>query len=112
VVGNKVFEKYVHNVVKPCMNEPIEDIEYMYCIMYRGNDWRIKLPIPYCKCSSRGVRKDFEAGGEANMMIAWGGAIKYQDPIDALWGSELFQASRTKNRDVCAGTYMDSKYFK
>ncbi len=111
VLGNTSFEKYVHNVVKPCMDEPVEDMEYMYCIMYRDNDWRIKLPIPYCKCSSQGVRKYFEKSGEIDIMIAWGGGIKYEDPIDAMWNSASFQSARTGQRNSCAGAYMDPKYF-
>jgi len=114
VLGNKSFEKYVHNVVKPCMDMPVEDMEYMYCIMYRDNDWRIKFPIPFCKCTSRGIRKYFEESGETDMMIAWANnkTSGYKDPIDALWGSELFQAARTKQRKSCVGRYMDTQYFK
>jgi hypothetical protein len=111
-LGNKAFEKYVHNVMKPCMDMPVEDTEYMYCVMNRKNDWRIQLPIPYCKCVSQGVRKHFEQSGEEEMMVSWGNKkLQSSDPIDSLWNNGAFQNARKEFRKSCAGAYMNPKYF-
>ncbi len=114
VLGNKTFEKYVTNVVKPCMEIPIQQIEYMFCISSTQNDWRIRLPIPYCKCVSRGVQKNFEKHGLENMMIGWGTGQKMgdQDPIDTLWENNVFLKSRSQIKDKCVGSYMHPSYFK
>jgi hypothetical protein len=114
VLGNKAFEKYVTNVMQPCMVNIIEDIEYMFCIMSRENDWRIRLPIPYCKCTSRNIKKHFEIYGLEQMMIAWGRPKKLPDasPIDALWDNSEFLRSREIEKDKCVGAYMHPSYFK
>lgn len=112
-VGNKAFEKYVHNVMKPCLEMPVEESEYMYCVMYRKNDWRIRYPLPYCKCVSRGVREHFEIYGEPEMMMSWGNTLKkYNDPVDSLWDNEAFQKGRTASKKGCIGSYMDPKFLK
>jgi hypothetical protein len=114
VLGNKAFEKYVSNVMQPCMASVIEDIEYMFCIMSRQNDWRIRLPIPYCKCTSRSIKKNFEIYGLEQMMIAWGRPKKNQQssPIDMLWDNSEFLKSREMKKDECVGHYMHPTYFK
>lgn len=111
-LGNKAFEKYVHNVMKPCMDMPVEDTEYMHCIMNRKNDWRIHLPIPFCKCVSKGVREHFEEFGEEEMMVSWGNKkMFYDDPIEAFWSNTAFQNARAKERKFCTGAYMNPKYY-
>lgn len=114
-LGSKVFEKYVHNVMKPCMESPTADIEYMYCVMYRKNDWRIRYPLPYCRCMSQSVAEEFKVTGEEGMMISWGAdKIKklYKDPVEAFWENDKFQKARRKAREACASSYMDPENFK
>jgi len=114
VLGNATFEKYVKNVMKPCLEMPIEDIEYMYCITSRGNDWRIKYPIPYCKCVSRGISDHFKKFGLEDMMISWAQPNKegYEDPTDTLWDSNTFLKARTAEKKACSASYMNPKNFK
>ena len=113
-LGNATFEKYVKNVVKPCMETPIEDIEYMFCITARTNDWRIKYPVPYCKCVSRGIAAHFKDFGLEEMMVSWGGQDKdgSEDPTDTLWDNNTFLKSRGMQKDQCVGSYMDRKNFR
>jgi hypothetical protein len=111
-LGNKSFEKYVHEVMKPCMDIPVGDTEYMYCVMNRHNDWRIKFPLPFCQCVSKGVQSHFEESGEEDMMVSWGNTgAGYRDPIDALWYNHTFNRARESSKDKCVGSYMDPKYF-
>lgn len=114
VLGNKTFEKYMTNVMKPCMTDAIEDVEYMFCIMSRDNDWRIRLPIPYCKCSSRAIKKDFETFGLEHMMISWGRSDIRPDesPVDTLWSNSQFLKTRELKKEECVGAYMHPDYFK
>lgn len=113
-LGNKTFEKYIKNVMKPCMENPIEDIEYAYCISSQDNDWRIKYPVPYCKCVSRAVRKNFEQSGLEQMMIGWGVPTRGDDndPANTLWYEDSFIKSRNAAKDKCVGSYMDPKNFR
>lgn len=113
-LGNATFEKYVKNVMKPCMEAPVEDIEYVFCITSRKNDWRIKYPVPFCKCVSRGVAEHFKKNGLEEMMIGWGDPKKNgdADPTDTLWDNDTFLNSRRVEKEQCVGSYMDPKNFR
>lgn len=113
-LGNATFEKYVKNVMKPCMEQVIEDVEYMFCITSQKNDWRIHLPIPYCKCSSRGIGEHFSKNGLEEMMISWAdkNISEDQSPIDTIWENNTFLKSREAKKDECIARYMDPKYFR
>jgi len=113
-LGNATFEKYVENVMKPCMEIPAEDIEYLSCISSAQNDWRIKLPIPYCRCVSRGMKDHFVKNGLEEMMLSWPypNNVGEQSPVDTLWDSSQYIKEREIQKSECAGHYMDSKYFK
>lgn len=113
-LGNTTFEKYVKNVMKPCMEQPLDDIEYSYCISARDTDWRIRLPVPYCKCVSSNISVHFKEFGLEEMMIPWSNPRKMPtaDPTDTLWDSDNFLKARNAAKQSCAGRYMDSQYFK
>lgn len=113
-LGNKAFEKYIHTVMKPCMDTAVEDTEYMYCLTYRSNDWRIKYPLPYCKCVSRKVREFFVKNGEEDMMISWGSnkRMMYKDPIESMWANARFQSDREQSRSYCVGHYLNPEFYK
>lgn len=113
-LGNPVFEKYVENVMKPCMEIPIEDIEYLFCISSRKNDWRIKYPIPFCRCVSTGIRDHFKETGLEDMMIAWGKVKKENgsDPTESIWDNDTFLRARGIKKEECVGSYMDPQNFK
>lgn len=113
-LGNPTFEKYVKNVMKPCMEIPIEDIEYTFCITSRKNDWRIKYPVPFCKCVGRGIRNHFQKFGLEEMIISWGHAKNKGDgdPTDTLWDNDTFLKARSMEKDQCVGSYMNPKNFR
>ena len=114
VLGNPSFEKYVTSVMKPCMEEPIADIEYMSCITSQGNDWQIRYPIPFCKCVSRGVQEHFKSLGTEELMVSWGNLNRRpsDDPAKTLWSNQSFLKAREHVKDQCVGDYMDPQYFK
>jgi len=106
-LGNKTFEKYIHNVVAQCIDMPVEDMEYMNCILYRGTDWRIDRIPQYCKCVSNGARKYVKDFGEADLMIEWGDTKRtYESPLDALWYSRGYNNKKREVSENCIGNYM------
>lgn len=112
-LGNATFEKYVGDVVTPCMDIPVDDMEYMSCILYRGNDWRIDRIPQYCKCVSVGIREHVKKFGESELMIEWGDSSKrYDSPLEALWNSQEYNTKKNKIRETCIGSYMRYDPFK
>lgn len=113
-LGNTTFEKYVKNVMKPCMEMPIEDVEYAMCITSRDNDWRIRYPVPYCKCSSEAIAVHFQKFGLEEMMISWGNPNKLgdDDPTTTLWDNQTFLKARSIEKEQCVSNYMNQRYFK
>lgn len=106
-VGNKTFEKYVHEVVSPCLDMPVDDMEYMSCILNRSNDWRIDNIPMYCKCISRAMREHVAKIGESEMMIEWGDRGKsYDSPLSALWFSDSYNQHKRQSGRQCVGSYM------
>lgn len=114
VLGNKTFEKYVEKVMKPCMEMPIRDIENYLCLSSHKIDWRIKLPVPYCQCSSSKIADHFKKYGLTEMMISWGTKEKIGDetPIDTIWFNNDFLSARRNSKEECVSRYMDSQYFR
>lgn len=114
VLGNPSFEKFVTSVMKPCMEMPMADIEYMMCISSQDNDWQIRYPIPFCKCVSAGVQAHFKKLGLEELMVSWGSPDRRQsdDPTKTLWANQSFLKARENVKDQCVGEYMDPEYFK
>ncbi len=106
-VGNKSFEKYITNVVSPCIDVPIEDMEYESCILYRGNDWRVKNFPQYCQCVSRAVRGHVKELGTSEIMTEWGRpGVVYDTPLDALWENPTYNQYKNQFRTQCIGNSM------
>lgn len=107
VVGNKVFEKYVAEVVTPCMEFPVEEIEYLYCVLYKSNDYRISYIPSYCRCVGRGMREYLKTEGTSNIILELGNIRRRKDdPIQALWKSNHYQKGLENVRESCVGSYL------
>ncbi len=110
-LGNKPFEKYVHEVVMPCIDMPVDDMEYVSCVSYRGNDWRVSRVPQYCQCVSKLMKKHVIEMGESEMMIEWGDQTKfYLSPLDALWNSGTYNRYKKQYSEQCLGSYMKKDY--
>ncbi|HRK97409.1 MAG: hypothetical protein KDJ26_03835 [Alphaproteobacteria bacterium] len=106
-LGNKTFEKYVHEVVMPCIDIPIDDMEYMSCILNRSHDWRVDRIPQYCKCISHAAKNHVIEMGETEMMVEWGNPLKnYMSPLDALWYSDTYNRYKRQYSEQCLGSYM------
>lgn len=106
-VGNKPFEKYVTEVVTPCLDVPVEDMEYESCILYRGNDWRVNNFPQYCKCVSKAVRGHVKEWGTSEIMMEWGKpGVVYDTPLDALWENSTYNQYKNQFRTQCVGSSM------
>ncbi|MFA7276065.1 MAG: hypothetical protein WC043_04615 [Pseudobdellovibrionaceae bacterium] len=113
IIGNKIFERYIREVIYTCLDEPVTEVEYTTCTQNRNTDWRIRYPVPYCKCVSSEVSDHFKKLGETELVIAWGTYAKRKaDPVDALWESTDFQNARSEARESCVGSYIDKEVNK
>lgn len=107
-LGNAAFEKYVHNVVMECIDVPVDDMEYMSCILNRGNDWRVERIPLYCKCLSSSLKNYALKNAEAEMMLEWGSPGKrYSSPLEALFNSSTYNYNKNEFSKNCIGHYKD-----
>lgn len=107
VIGNKIFEGYVQNVVAPCMEMPVEEIEYLYCVLYKSNDLRISFIPTYCQCVGRKMSEHVKKLGSANILLELANTTRAKgDPVQALWKSENYQRVLEESRDSCALSYL------
>lgn len=114
VAGNKTFEKYVSDVIAPCMDVPIDEIEYLSCALNTRNDPRINDIPNYCKCVKAGIGLHFRDHGVEDLIIGWrnGSSKSSQDPVTTLWESDAFQNERERSRDACVWNNMRIDPFK
>lgn len=114
VIGNATFEKYVTEVITPCMDVPVEQIEYLYCVLSTRNDPRIDDIPKFCGCVSAGMGLHFKEFGRTEMMIAWnrGNEKMYDDPVGGLWEDSDYQNARTEYRRRCRSHYTKPNPFK
>ncbi len=103
VAGNKTFEKYVRDVISPCMDVPIDETEYLYCALNTRNDPRINDIPNYCRCVKSGIGLHFRQHGVDDLIIGWrnGASRSAEDPVTTLWESDAFQDERDRIRESC-----------
>ena len=102
--GNKTFEKYVHTAVAPCLDMPVRQIEYLYCLLDTENDPRIGHPMGYCGCVAKKMRNHAKDLAESEIMSKLAeDPNAFQDPVDALWNNQIYLSTKYKSRDDCVG---------
>lgn len=112
-LGNKAFEKYIHTSVIPCLDMPVNDMEYMNCILYRGTDIRVSRVPLYCQCVSTAMSNHFAQFGEIEMMTEWGDTSKkYDSPLTALWESGEYNRNKDLISERCLASYLSDYPFK
>lgn len=105
-ITNPTYQKYITTVVAPCMITPTVDIEYMYCVLDRYADNRVKSFPQYCQCVAREMRDHVELNGDVDMMITMGSNPKINDPFEALWMNTKYMETSRQSRTACLGKYM------
>lgn len=102
--SNPVYQKYVSQVVIPCMDIPTLDIEYFACILNRANDPRIDNIPKYCQCVSSKVARRVRTIGDADTLLR---LQHYErDPLEALWHSEGYKETLRNSMDECVRSYL------
>ena len=105
-LGNKTFEKYVHEVMAQCIDVPVDDKEYMACVTNRSTDWRVERVPLYCKCVSKGMKNYASKFGEIDMMMEWGNTSKwYLSPLEALYYNNNYVSKKNEYAKNCIGHY-------
>lgn len=100
--GNKTFEKYIHTSVAPCLDMPVQQIEYLYCLLDTSDDIRIGNVPGYCQCVSKKMRKHAEKFAEVELMTKLAeDPNTFKDPVDALWNNQTYLSTKFKSRDDC-----------
>jgi hypothetical protein len=108
-IGHPSYEKFVTQVVKPCMVEPVEEIEYLYCMIDRAADPRIRFFPSYCQCVGKEMRKHLDKNGdiEAVMELSKKVGSRERDPTEGfLSGFERGRALQDV-RNQCSWKYLD-----
>ncbi len=100
VTTNPVYEKYVTQVVTPCLDTPTMDIEYYSCVMNRSIDPSIKNVIKYCECISNRLYKHVQKQGDADAMSRLDNRFN-RDPMEALWMSEGYLNATRQAYEQC-----------
>ncbi len=89
--GILAFEKYVTNVVMPCMEFPVQDIVYLECVLNRNNDPRLKNIPKYCQCMGSRVSEHVKKFGDIDAMLMLGSRFEIvKDPAQAMIRSTTF----------------------
>lgn len=99
---NKVFEKYVDNVVRPCMDEPVKDIAYLECVLDRANDPRIGNIPTFCTCVGKRMAWYVLNSGTVDAMLLMSSPTSnIRDPIQAMLRSHGFVSYRRSAVQAC-----------
>ncbi len=114
ILGNKTFEKYTKEVIVPCMDMPLDQIEYLSCATNQSNNPRIMSIPSYCKCLSTSIGVHVKKYGVFDMLTTWkdGKSKMFDDPIGALWESPDFQKARELSRRSCVRNISRMKPFR
>lgn len=100
--GNKTFEKYITTAVAPCLDMPVEQIEYLECLLDTTVDIRVRYIPPYCQCVARKARQHAEQFADAEIITR---LIQYpsgfKDPVNALWDNPRYIGAKSQARNDC-----------
>ncbi len=102
VPSNKTYEKYITTAVAPCLDMPVEQIEYLECLLDTTIDIRVRHIPPYCKCVAQKARKHAEQHADAEIMTR---LIQYptgfSDPVNALWDNARYIGAKVQAQNSC-----------
>lgn len=100
--GNLAFEKYVTNVIMPCMEYPVQDIVYLECVLNRSNDPRISNIPSFCQCMANQASDYVKKFGNIDAMLLLGNKFdRIKDPAQAMINSGGFANQKQKALSEC-----------
>ncbi len=100
--GNKTFDKYIHTAVAPCLDMPVEQIEYLACLLDMSNDVRVGYIPGFCGCVSSKMKTHVKKLGEAEIMEKLASDLtSFKDPVDALWNNTAYLRTKYSSRNEC-----------
>ncbi|PZP54546.1 MAG: hypothetical protein DI586_09590 [Micavibrio aeruginosavorus] len=100
--GNKSFDKYIKTSVAPCLDMPVEQIEYLACLLDTSNDVRVGYVPGFCGCVSKKMKTHAKAMAEVEIMEKLSSDPNaFKDPVDALWNNTLYLRTKYNSRDEC-----------
>lgn len=99
---NKLYEKYITTAVAPCLDVPVEQIEYLDCVLDTMIDIRVRSIPPYCKCVALKAKAHVVQFGDAEIMTR---LIQYpkgfKDPVNALWDNSKYLRAKVQAKNDC-----------
>jgi len=104
-IRNRAYEKYVTKVVAPCMATPTQDIEYYSCVLDRTLDVGISSIPRYCQCVGYEMSKKIQSEGDSYIVQGMGQHEWIKDPIESLWQSNEYKATKADIRKDCIRFY-------
>ncbi len=105
--GNESFEKFVSQVVMPCMESPIIDITYVSCVEDRSNSPFIYNIPKYCQCVGEQLVPFVKNQGSVTSLLNMAKYPKdYKEPLDALLSSVELNRARNAGYKQCVQTYL------
>ena len=105
--GNPAFEKFVSDVMMPCMEGPIVDIAYVECIEDRSNSPLIYHIPKYCQCVGSSLTNFVKKAGASTALLGMSQyPNEFREPIDALLRSSTLIKYKNKAYDSCKTQYM------
>lgn len=108
--GNPAFEKYVTEVIAPCMEQPIVDITYVACVEDRSNSPLISHIPKYCQCVGERLSPFVKnVGGSTILANMAAYPASYKEPLDTLLRSEELISERNKAYRSCFQTYLKAE---
>ena len=108
--GNPAFEKFVNDVMMPCMEGPIVDIAYVECIEDRSNSPLIYHIPKYCQCVGTSLVPFVKQAGVSTAMVNMARhPDEFREPIDALLRSTPFIQQKNQAYTACKRRYMKTQ---
>ena len=100
--GDKAYEKYIKEVVTPCMTIAIPDIAHVACLEDRSHNPYITSMLRYCECVSDIMALHVEKHGAASIIINMSANPKvYNNPIYALLDTSQYLRAKYDAQRKC-----------
>ncbi len=108
--GNEVFEKYIQQVISPCMEIAVEDIAYVGCLEERGHSPYIINILDYCRCTGQQMAKFVKYKGASSIIINMTNNPQfYKDPLKTLLTTNQYNIAYYQAYKACRPFGLEKK---